>query len=458
MNARVLVIDDEDLFREDLASLLRRRGYECETAVDGEKGLEALDEFRPEIVLCDLVMPGIGGIEVLDKIAQVSPQTPVIMITAFGSIETVVAAFQRGAADYVTKPFLVEDVLQKIERVIAYRRLSQEVKSLRREVSRTTGDLPLIAESEAMKEVVELIKKVAATRSTVLLRGESGTGKEVAALSIRTLSKSPEQPFVAINCGGIPIQLLEGELFGHVKGAFTGAVTDKEGFFEVAGEGIVFLDEIAELPMALQSKLLRVLEEREFYRVGGTKPILLKSRLIVSTNRNLRELVEEGKFRQDLYFRVAVFEIVLPALRDRRSDIPPLVEHFVKRFNNEMKRRCLGVDNNVIRSLMAYSWPGNVRELRNVIEHAMILSRADYITPEDLPPEIRMTAESAEHAGDLRKAVQAYEGEHIRRVLSACGGNREKAARQLGINPSTLYRKMADLGLGRDDETRHDAD
>ncbi len=450
MSARVLVIDDEDVFREDLALLLRQKGYDCQTACDGEEGLAALDRFDPDVILCDLVMPGADGIEILGGISQLSPQTPVIMITAHGRLETAVAAFRQGAADYITKPLLIQDVLQKIKRLVEYRHLSREVQLLRREVSQGDHHLPLVGESEPMQVIGKLIEKVAATRSTVLLRGESGTGKEVVARSIRTLSDSPELPFVAINCAGIPEQLLESELFGHVRGAFTSAVVNKEGFFELAGEGTIFLDEISEMSVNLQSKLLRVLEEREFYRVGGSKPIPLKSRLIVSTNRNLRELVEEGHFREDLYFRIAVFEIVLPPLSERRSDIPLLADHFIKKFNAEMKRQCLGVDNEVIRRLMVYSWPGNVRELRNVIEHAMILSLGRYIILEDLPPEIQNSFESSEYSDDLRQAVRAYEKEHIHRALLACGHNKEKTARRLGINPSTLYRKMIDLGLGQE--------
>ena len=451
MNSKLLVIDDEDLFREDLATLLRQSGHECKTACNGEEGLAAVDQFHPEVVLCDLVMPGEDGIEILDKIVQTSPETPVIIITAYGHLESAVTAFRKGAVDYITKPLLIEDVLQKIDRIIEYKRLSREVKLLRREVSQAACDSPFLGQSKPTKEVLDLIKKVSATRSTVLLRGESGTGKEVAARLIHAMSDSPELPFVAINSAGIPEHLLESELFGHVRGAFTGAVSNREGFFELAGEGTIFLDEIAEMEMSLQSKLLRVLEEREFYRVGGTKPIPLTSRLIASTNQDLRVMVEKGEFREDLFFRIAVFEIVLPPLLERQSDIPLLVDHFVKIFNKEMKRKCLGVDNEVIRRLMVYPWPGNVRELRNVIEHAMILSHEDCIRLEHLPSDIRGSFESSKYSDDLRDAMRAYEREHIRRVLSACKDNRENTARQLGINPSTLYRKMIELGLGQDD-------
>ncbi len=450
MNSKVLIIDDENLFREDLATLLRRKGYECETASDGQKGMSALEQFGPDVVLCDIVMPGKGGIEVLEEIKRTSPETLVIMITAYGSLETAVKAFRQGAADYISKPFMLEDVLQKIQRLIEHRRLSQEVMFLRREISQAASELSLIGQSEPIKKVLESIKLVAKTRSTVLLQGESGTGKEVAARLVRSMGSGLELPFVAINCAGIPHELLESELFGHVRGAFTGAVADKAGFFQLAGEGIVFLDEVSEMPLSLQSKLLRVLEEKEFYRVGGTKAIPFKSRLIVSTNRNLRQLTEAGTFREDLYFRIAVFEIVLPALRARSSDIPLLVDHFIKQFNREMKRRCFGVGNEVIAKLMAYPWPGNVRELRNVIEHGMIRNSGDYISLEDLPAEITGGSEFPKYSQNLRQAMHAYEAEHIRRVLLDCRGNREETARRLEINPSTLYRKMTELNISED--------
>lgn len=451
MSDTVLIIDDEDVFREDLAELLRHRGYTCWTACDGLQGMARVDEFAPDVVLCDVVMPGVDGIEVLDRIMRVVPETCVIMITAHGRLETAVAALRRGASDYIMKPLSVEDVVEKIRRIMEHKRLAQEVKFLRREVSRGVETRPLIGRSDPARKVLELIQKVAATRSMVLLRGESGTGKEIVARMIAATGDPPGAPFMAVNCAGIPEHLLQSEFFGHVQGAFTGAIANKEGFFELAGEGTAFLDEISEMPLALQAKLLRVLEEREFVRVGGTRSIPLRSRVIVSTNRDLRELVQAGRFREDLLFRVAVFEIVLPTLRERREDIPLLIEHFVRVFTREMKRKCLGADNHAIRMLMAYSWPGNVRELRNVVERAMILTTSDYITSAELPAELAGRQDEPDSPDDLRAATRAYESEHIRRVLAASGGNKEEAARRLRINPSTLYRKMADLGLEQRD-------
>jgi two-component system response regulator PilR (NtrC family) len=447
MTAKILIIDDENLFREDLAELLCRRGYDCKTAVDGKMGFEVAEEFVPDVILCDIVMPGQKGIELLSKILQICPESFVIMITAYGTIETAIEAFHKGASDYIMKPLILEDVLQKIERLLKYKRLSHEIRFLRQQLHREMEGPLLVGQSEQMQKVRELIRKVSTTTSTVLITGASGTGKELVARSIHSNSSAAEGPFIAINCAGIPEHLLESELFGHTKGAFTGADHDREGFFELAGKGTILLDEIAEMPLALQSKLLRVVEERKFIRVGGKNSIEVKARITASTNKNLERLVESEQFRQDLYFRLAVFEINVPSLKERRDDIAALCEHLIKKLNKELKRNCLGLDNDSIRMLLSYSWPGNIRELRNVIERAMILSTGEFITLAELPPQITNSVEFPEYCDDLRSALSAYEKEHIRRILQATGGNKEKSARRLGINPSTLYRKMADLGM-----------
>ncbi len=447
MSAKVLIIDDEDLFREDLASLLRRRGFECRTAPNADDGLAAAEAFGPDVILCDVVMPGKSGIDILDELMGMCSEAAVLMITAYASLDTAVEAFQKGVSDYVMKPLLVEDVLQKIQRLLDYKRLVQEAKMLRREASSDVESLSMVGKSEAMMQVLDLIGEVGPTTSTVLITGESGTGKELIARAIHAASDSADRPFVAINCAGIPDHLFESELFGHVRGAFTGAIGDRVGFFELAGDGAILLDEIGEMPQPVQSKLLRVLEQKEFTRVGGGEIQPLNARVIASTNRNLRERVQEGSFREDLYFRVAVFEITAPPLRERRHDIPLLVEYFVKKFNAEMKRNCLGADSEAMRALLNHSWRGNVRELRNVIERGMILSHGDYITLAHIPAELRGDVEWHLNSDDLREGVRTYERGHIRRVLQACGGNKEETARRLGVNPSTLYRKMAELGF-----------
>ncbi len=385
MTTRVLLIDDEDLFREDLAGLLRRRDMECRTASSGEEGLAVLEEWEADIVLCDIMMPGMSGLDALDCIMRLRPETRVIMLTAFADLQTAITAFRNGACDYVMKPIVFDDVVGKIRRLAELKELTREVQVLRRQVSRGLDSSPIIGQSESIKTTMHNIEKVAATRSTVLITGESGTGKELAARAIHSLGCRKNSPFVAINCAGIPETLLESELFGHVRGAFTGAVGDRAGYFELAGDGAILLDEIGEMPMMLQAKLLRVLEQKEYVQVGGSKAKPLGARIIAATNRDLRKLGEAGQFRMDLYFRIAVFEIAIPPLRERRSDIPALVEHLVAKLNGELKRQCLGLSQDAMRCLMAYSWPGNVRELRNVIERAMILGRGGHITPAELP-------------------------------------------------------------------------
>ncbi|MHC4070892.1 MAG: sigma-54 interaction domain-containing protein, partial [Planctomycetota bacterium] len=314
-------------------------------------------------------------------------------------------------------------------------------------LSQDTEASLLVGQSDQIEHVRELIRKISTTASTVLITGESGTGKELVAREIHANSTAVKEQFVAINCAGIPEHLLESELFGHTKGAFTGADSEREGFFELAGKGTILLDEIAEMPLSLQSKLLRVIEERKFIRVGGKTPIGVEARITASTNKNLEELVKADLFRQDLYFRLAVFEIRLAPLRERRDDIPLLCDNLIKKLNQRLKRNCLGVDNDAIRMLLSYSWPGNIRELRNVIERAMILSTNQYVAAAELPAQITNAVEFRKYSDDLRTAMASYEKEHIRRVLLATGGNKERSARKLGINPSTLYRKMADLGL-----------
>lgn len=453
MNARILIIDDENLFREDVAFMLQKEGYECATAEDAERGLEQLIEFRPDVVLSDIVMPGKSGIELLSDISREQPDCVVIMMTAFGTLETAIDAFRKGAVDYVLKPIVPEDLLRKIARTLEHKRLLSDVSLLRRQLGDTLGSRTLVGKSKKLKEVLELIQKVAPMKSTVLITGESGTGKELVARAVHAASEIRDNPFVAINCSGFQETLLESELFGHVRGAFTGAIKDKTGFFETAGEGTVFLDEISEMPLPLQSKLLRVLEEREFYHVGGTKTVAFKARIMAATNADPKALVDNRAFREDLYYRLAVFEIHLPPLRERTSDIPLLTDHFVHQFNREMKAKYTGVSADAMRRLMSYQWPGNVRELRNVVERAMILCGGQEITVDGLPTQIGRGQSELSEGKKLRVAVDAYEGAFIEHVLSDCGWNKEEAARQLGINPSTLYRKMSDLDIT--DPTAH---
>ncbi len=449
MNKKILIIDDEDLFREDLAMLLSQQGYECKTAATAEAGLDIAREFLPDIVLSDIVLPGKNGIEILDDLRQINPSCTIMMMTAFGTLETAVEAFRRGAADYIVKPLVIDDLLRKIQRIEEFQNLQREIQLLRRELFRESETLPVVGKSPAMQRVMEMIQKVAPTSSTVLICGESGTGKEVVAQAIHQSSPRKNKPFLALNCSGFQETLLESELFGHEQGAFTGATRSKAGFFEVAGEGTLLLDEISEMPLSLQSKLLRVLEAREFFRVGGTKPIPVHARIIAATNKDLQQMVKEGTFREDLYYRIAVFEIHLPPLRERLSDIPLLADYFVQKFNKELKKNYTGIAPAAMQQIMAYDWPGNIRELRNVIERAMILGNGPYIEADHLPPQIAGASPvlSVSPQPNLKEAMKIYERNHILKVLKDNQWNKEKTARELGIDPSTLYRKMSQLGI-----------
>jgi DNA-binding NtrC family response regulator len=446
MSVSILLIDDEALFREDLASLLRQEGFVCRTAGNGEEGLHLAEEEEPDVVLCDLMMPGIGGVEVVDRLATLCPGAVVILITAFGNLETAVDAFRKGATDYLLKPLVLDDLLRKIRRCVEQRHLRQEVRYLRRTVAEAGTGTAIIGDSSAMRQVKELIRKVAPAESTVLTTGESGTGKELVARALHEGRGGTERPFVPVNCAALPRDLFESELFGHVRGAFTGAVRSRPGFFELARGGTLFLDEIAELPLELQPKLLRAVEQRELMPVGGTRTKSIEVRLVAATNRNLEDEIAAGRFREDLFYRVRVIEIRLPPLREHREDIPPLVEHLVRRLARRLGRNPLPVDNAAMQVLMSATWRGNVRELENVLERALLLGEDDAIGVADLPAEIAGGAmEIADPKDDLKSAVRSYERRHIEQVLSATGGNREEAARRLGIDASTLYRRLKDF-------------
>ncbi len=445
MSLRVLIVDDEALFREDLATLLKSEGYSCRTAADGEEGLRKVEVDPPDIVLTDLVMPGVGGLEFVDRLGAVSPESVVIVVTAFGSLDTAVEAFRKGVADYLLKPVVPEDLFAKIRRIQRTRKLESELRFLRRQVATADTGSEIVGSSPAMQEVKDLIGKVAPAPSPVLILGDTGTGKELVARSIHRERYGEEAPFVAINCAALPRELIESELFGHVKGAFTGATTDKPGLFEIASGGTLFLDEISEMPLDLQPKLLRAIEEGAISRVGGTRTIETPVRILAATNRDLKAEVERQAFRQDLYFRIRVIEIQLPSLRERREDIPSLVEHLMARLRNRLRRDVRSVDAEAMRLLMAAPWPGNVRELDNTLERAMLLAEGQVLTLEDLPAELSGRPVFAPGSDDLRRGVRAYEAHHIARVLAATDGNREEAARRMGIDPSTLYRRLKEL-------------
>jgi DNA-binding NtrC family response regulator len=451
MAEAILVADDEAGVRESLAEVLRDAGYAVETVVDGSAALAALDTNDFAVVITDLRMPGADGLDVLRKLREVAPQTVPLVMTAHGSVESAVEALRAGAADYILKPVVFDDVLAKIGRVLEHRQLAWQTQMLRREVERHFDFDQLIGKSATMQEVFHLARKVAPTQTTVLITGNSGTGKEVVARAIHYYSQASGKVFLPVNCAAIPETLLESQLFGHVRGAFTGAVTAQEGLFARARGGTIFLDEIGDLPTGLQSKLLRAIEAKEILPVGSTHPVTIEVRIITATNRELLAMVEDGTFREDLYYRLNVVQIHLPPLRDRREDIPELIEFLVLRHNREMKRCYRGVDNATLKLLLSQPWKGNVRELDNVIEHAMILGNGEWITIVDLPRPLR-EGEAAPPgvADDLRDALRTYEKIHIENVLRRLANDKRQAADALGLSLSSLYRKMNELGIPLD--------
>lgn len=445
----ILVVDDEAASRESLKDVLGDEGYDVTAAADGRQAVELLGTGEFDIVITDLRMPGLDGVGLLREVRRLCPQTLVILMTAHASVETAVEALRQGAHDYMLKPLEFDEVLVKVARLLERRELAWQIQYLRREVESRFDIDNMIGESAAMKNIMARIHKVAPTNSTVLITGESGTGKEVVARAIHRESSRRDSIFLPINCGAIPDALLESQLFGHTKGSFTGAVTAQEGLFQRARGGTIFLDEVGELPLALQVKLLRAIEEREILPVGGQAPVRIDVRIIAATNRDLAKCCQDGTFREDLYYRLNVFGIEIPPLRDRREDIPALVEFLVRRHNTDMNRRFRGVDNSAMKALMRMSWKGNIRELDNVIEHAMIVGDGEWITTADLPGRISVgsPAEDGAVGDELKAAVQFYERGHIANVLQRCEGDKKKAAELLGISLSSLYRKIEELGL-----------
>ncbi len=444
----ILVADDEPGIRMSLAEVLRDAGYRVETAADGAAALAALDANDFSAVVTDLRMPGADGLEVLQRARQVSPQTIVILMTAHATIDTAVEALRQGAIDYVLKPIIFDDLLAKIARALEHRQAVWEAQQLRHESEQRYDFAQLVGKGAQMSAVFQLVTKVAPTKSTVLVTGESGTGKEVIARAIHHYSAAADRIFLPINCAAIPESLLESQLFGHVRGAFTGAIASQEGLFSRARSGTIFLDEIGEMALGLQSKLLRAIEAKEILPVGSTDPVQIDVRIIAASNRDLKKMADDGTFREDLYYRLAVVEIALPPLRDRREDIPPLVEYLVRRHNREMKRAYRGVDNAAMKVLLSQPWKGNVRELDNAIEHAMIVGDGEWITPKELPRSVNAELVPAATSGDdLRDALRAYERVHIETVLRRTRGDKRAAADRLGLSLSSLYRKIDELEI-----------
>ena len=457
MTSRVLVVDDEPDMLENCARILKKVGHQCLTATDPNVALALVETERPDLMLTDLKMPGMDGMELMRRARDVDPALPVILITAFATIESAVSAIKDGAFDYLPKNFSVEQLRMAVERGLRHRELEVENRNLREQLQGTLGFENIIGRSPAMVRVFELVRKAARSDANILVRGESGTGKELIARAVHANSPRASQPFVPVDCASLPEQLLESELFGHEKGAFTGAVKSKRGLMEVADRGTLFLDEIAEMPLPLQVKLLRALQERQLRRVGGTSLLDVDVRVVSATNRNLREAVAKGQFREELYYRVNVIEIPLPPLRERVGDVRLLAHAFLKRYGQERVR---AFDEAALDVLETCAWPGNVRELQNVVERACALADGERVTRADLPdyivrggrpllatpaveapPELAAVAETGLPLKEAKeKWMQVLEASYLRELLERHGGNISAAAKAAGIDRKTFHR------------------
>ncbi|MFQ5550167.1 MAG: sigma-54-dependent transcriptional regulator [Gemmatimonadales bacterium] len=441
----ILVIDDESGILDTLRILLKNSGFGVETAQGGKAGLEAIRSVMPDIVLTDIRMPHTTGIEILAAAKQQDPEMPVILMTAQASLDTAIQSLNLGAFQYIQKPFSNDEMVALCRQAVEYRQLRSENKQLKREIRKRDRNITPIGKSKVFTDVLKLAEQVAPTESTVLIQGESGTGKEVVARFIHDLSERSEEAFFSINCGALPENLLESELFGHVKGSFTGAVRDKQGLFAAARGGTFFLDEIGEMTAATQVKLLRVLQERETLPVGGTEPVRVDVRVIAATNKNLEEEMRRGSFRSDLYYRLNVIALRLPPLRDRCEDVPLLVEATLKRIASERSEEPKQLSQEALEAVMAYEWPGNVRELENALEHAIVLGKGSEVSASALPQRVteRKVQPLVSDRPRDNPTLEVVERAYISWVLRAEGGNKARAAEVLGIDPSTLYRKLS---------------
>jgi len=451
MNTSILIVDDEQEIRDSLSEVLTDEGYLTYTAENGAVALEMMKDLHYDIIISDIKMPELDGVTLLQKVKELAPDTFVILVTSYGSTETAINAMRLGAIDYILKPIDFDELIMRIKNVDLHKDLLREVRFLRQEISAKYNYEHIIGESTAMKRMYRLIDKVAPSTSTVLVSGRSGTGKELVARAIHARSDRAHRPFVAINCGAIPETLFESELFGYKKGAFTGASRDKDGVFKAAAGGTLFLDEVGEIPLQVQVKLLRAIEMREIKPLGSNTVIPVNVRLIAATNRDLAKEVENGTFREDLYYRLNIIEIYLPALSERKDDIPLLVNHFVNKYNDELKRRIIGVDNDAMKSLVNYNWKGEVRELENIVERAVLLSDGDTISTEDLPKRT-MEGSGSDYPDTLKEATRSFEKKHIVDMLDRCENDKAKAADMLGIGLSSLYRKIDDLEIDTESE------
>lgn len=449
MPGKILVVDDEKDINDSLSFILGKEGYLVEQAENGKVAYEKILNGYYDLVITDIEMPMMKGTELLEKISAITPQTSVIMITAYGSLETTIKALRNGAQDYILKPIEFDEILFKIKRLFEMKHLISENQLLRKEIQRNYDFSELVGKSQAMQKVFEMIQTVAETESTVLITGNSGTGKELVARAIHFNSKRKNKPFVAVNCGAISENLIESELFGHKRGAFTGAISDKEGYLKAADGGTFFLDEISEMPLQLQVKLLRVIQEKEITPVGTTYSIPINVRFVATTNKILQTEVASGRFREDLFYRLNVVELNLPSLKERQEDIPVLADHFINKYRKEIGKNVKGIDSSAMRALLHYDWKGEVRELENIIERAVIFAKNEFITVEDLPQSMQLLKDIhiPKKAGSLDDFIKKVEKEFILKSLETNEFDKDKVAKQLNLGLSTLYRKIKDYGL-----------
>ncbi len=451
---RILVLDDEADMVDNCRRILSRDGYQCQTTTDPKEALRLVESDRPDLLLTDLKMPSMDGIELLGRVREIDPKMPVIMLTAFATVESAVAAVKAGAFDYLPKPFSIDQLRLAVERALAQRRLALENLRLREQLQETYGFENIVGRSPSMAQIFELVRKAARSEASILIIGESGTGKELIARAIHANSPHAAEAFVPVDCASLPENLLESELFGHEKGAFTGATTTKPGLIELAHRGTLFLDEIGELPAGLQVKLLRALQERQIRRVGGTKQIDVDIRLVSATNRELRDPNGKGTFREDLYYRINVIAIKLPPLRARKGDVTLLAHTFFKKYGQNREPILRGIEPDAMDALEAYSWPGNVRELQNVIERACALAEGPAVTLHDLPDHVRLSAPAASAAppaldtsASLKEAKEKWLGQlestYVTDILKRHGGNVSQAARAAGIDRKTFHRLLS---------------
>ncbi|MGE5085301.1 MAG: sigma-54-dependent transcriptional regulator [Bacillota bacterium] len=464
MKPRILVVDDEESIREFLEIMLKKEGYEITLAEDGQKAKDLLAKKTFDMIISDLQMPNVTGIELLKYVKESYPDTVFMLITAFGTTETAVEAMKMGAYDYLTKPFKIDEVRLNIQNALRSRNLEVENRSLKKELVKEYSFQNMVGNSPAMHAIYDMVKRVSQTPTNVLITGESGTGKEVVAKAIHYNGPLKDKPFVTVNCGAIPENLMESEMFGHKKGSFTGAVADKSGLFEVADTGTLFLDEVGELPLSIQVKLLRAIQERVIRRVGATEDVKVDVRIIAATNRNLEEMVAKGTFRQDLFYRLNVINIKTPSLRERREDVPLLANHFLKKYNERLNKNIGAISAEAMEILKKYDYPGNVRELENMIERTVALEGGATILPESLPPMVNTSSgrkmassneiEMGDDGVDLDKVMGQIEKELLIKAIHSAGGVKKRAAKLLHISfRSMRYRiEKYNLGVVGDDE------